>query len=114
MTKKLFFVVTIALVASFALMAAGVDGKWVYEQAGRQGGNPTQVTLMLKADGMTLTGSTSRPGRGGGEPMVSSIKDGKVDGNNVSFKTTQSMGGNEVTIEYTGTVSGDGLKLKIG
>jgi hypothetical protein len=113
MTKKLLFVIAIALVASFALMAAGVDGKWVYEQAGRQGGNPTQVTLMLKADGATLTGSTTRPGRGGGEPMVSSIKDGKVDGNNVSFKTTQSMGGNEVTIEYTGVVAGDELKLKI-
>src|SRR5471032_1504207 len=105
MTKKLLFVVAIALVASFALMAAGVDGKWVYEQAGRQGGNPTQVTLMLKGDGATLTGSTSRPGRGGGDPMVSSIKDGKLDGNNVSFKTTQSMGGNDVTIEYTGTVT---------
>jgi hypothetical protein len=113
MTKKLLFVLTIALVATFALMAAGVDGKWVYEQAGRQGGNPVQVTLMLKADGTTLTGSTTRPGRGGGDPMVSSIKDGKVDGNNVSFKTSQSMGGNDVTIEYTGVVTGDELKLKI-
>ena len=113
MIKKLLFVVTIALVASFALMAAGVDGKWVYEQAGRQGGNPTQITLMLKADGTNLTGSTTRPGRGGGDPMVSAIKDGKVDGNNVSFKTTQSMGGNDITIEYTGVVTGDELKLKI-
>src|ERR1700687_3180826 len=105
MTKKLLFVLTIALVASFALMAAGVDGKWVYEQAGRQGGNPTQVTLVLKADGAKLSGSTTRPGRGGGDPMVSEIKDGKVDGNNVSFKTTMSMGGNDVTIEYSGVVA---------
>ncbi len=112
MTKKLLFVVTIALVATFALMAAGVDGKWVFEQAGRQG-NSVQVTLVLKADGSTLSGSTTRPGRGGGDPMVAQIKDGKVDGNNVSFKTTQSMGGNEVTTEYTGVVSGDELKLKI-
>jgi hypothetical protein len=112
MTKKLLFVLTIALVASFALMAAGVDGKWVFEQAGRQGGNPVQVTLVLKADGASLSGSTTRPGRGG-DPMVSQITDGKVDGNNVSFKTSQAMGGNTITIEYTGVVSGDELKLKI-
>ena len=39
MTKKLLFVMTILLVASFALMAADVSGKWTFEQPGR-GGNP--------------------------------------------------------------------------
>jgi hypothetical protein len=111
MTKKLLFVTTILLAFAFAALAANVDGKWVYEQQGR-GGNPTQVTLTLKAEGSTLTGSTSRPGRDG-NAMVTAIKDGKVDGNNISFKTTQQMGGNEITIDYTGVVSSDELKLKI-
>ncbi len=112
MTKKLFFVVTILLVVAFAAMAADVTGKWVYEQAGR-GGNPTKVTLNLKANGSTLTGSMVRPGRGGGDPMESPISEGKVDGDNISFKVAMQMGGNSMTSEYSGTVSGNELKLKI-
>ena len=112
MTKKLLFVVTILLVVAFAAMAADVTGKWVYEQAGRGGGNPTQVTLNLKASGSTLTGSMVRPGRGG-DPMESQISDGKIDGDNISFKVTMDMGGNSQTSEYSGAVSGNEMKLKI-
>src|SRR5271157_4413701 len=112
MTKKLLFVFTILLVVAFVAMAADVTGKWVYEQAGRGGGNPTQVTLNLKANGSTLTGSVVRPGRGG-DPMESAISEGKVDGDNVSFKVTMQMGGNAMTTEYSGTVSGDEIKLKV-
>ena len=112
MTKKLLFVFTILLVVAFVAMAADVTGKWVYEQAGRGGGNPTQVTLNLKANGSTLTGSLVRPGRGG-DPMESAISEGKIDGDNVSFKVTMQMGGNSMTTEYIGAVSGNELKLKI-
>ena len=93
-------------------MAADVTGKWVYDQPGRGGGNPTQVTLNLKASGSTLTGSVVRPGRGG-DPMESQITDGKIDGNNISFKITMQMGGNSMTSEYSGTVAGDEIKLKV-
>jgi len=113
MTKKLLFVVTILLVVAFAAMAADVTGKWVYEQAGRGGGNPTQVTLNLKANGSTLTGSMVRPGRGGGDPMETQISEGKIDGDNISFKVSMQMGGNAMTTEYTGAISGNELKLKI-
>ncbi len=112
MTKKLLFVVTILLVAAFALMAAGVDGKWTYEQPGRQGGNPTTVTITLKSDGAKLTGNVSRPGRDG-NAMETPVLDGTVDGNNITFATKNTMGGNEVVTKYEGTVAGDELKLKI-
>ena len=112
MTKKLLFVFTILLVVAFVAMAADVTGKWVYEQPGRGGGNPTQVTLNLKANGTTLTGSMVRPGRGG-DPMESAISEGKIDGDNIAFKVTMQMGDNSMTTEYTGTVSGNELKLKI-
>jgi hypothetical protein len=112
MTKKLLFVVTILIVVAFAAMAADVTGKWVYDQAGRGGGNPTQVTLNLKANGTTLTGSMVRPGRGG-DPMEAQISEGKIDGDNISFKVSMQMGGNAMTTEYTGAVSGNELKLKI-
>jgi hypothetical protein len=114
MTKKLLFVMTILLVASFALMAADVSGKWTFEQPGR-GGNPGRpVTITLKADGAKLTGSVPGFARGGGEaPPPTEITDGKVDGNNVSFTVKREFNGNTMVTKYEGTVSGDEMKLKI-
>ena len=111
MTKKLLFVTTIALALALAAFAADVSGKWTFEQAGRGGGNPVTVTLTLKAEGSKLSGTVVRPGRNGN--METQISDGKVDGSNVSFKTVQDMGGNSITTDYSGTLSGDELKLKI-
>jgi hypothetical protein len=114
MTKKLLFVVTILLVASFALMAADVSGKWTFEQPGR-GGNPgRQVTITLKADGAKLTGSVPGMGRGGDNPPPpTEITDGKVDGNIVSFTVKREFNGNTMVQKYEGTVNGDEMKLKI-
>jgi len=112
MTKKLLFVTAILLVVAWAAAAADVSGKWVFEQAGRGGGNPVKVTLTLKAEGAKLTGNVSRPGRDG-NVMETPISDGKVDGDNVSFKTTMQMGDNSFTTDYAGTLAGDELKLKI-
>jgi hypothetical protein len=112
MTKKLLFVMTILLVASFALLAADVSGKWTFEQPGR-GGNPGRpVTITLKADGSTLTGTMPAGGRGGaGDPIA--ISDGKVDGNNISFTVKRETQNGTMVQKYEGTVSGDELKLKI-
>src|ERR1017187_3067208 len=112
MTKKLLFVMTILLVASFALMAADVSGKWTFEQPSR-GGNPGRpVTITLKVDGSTLTGTMPAGGRGGaGDPIA--ITEGKVDGNNISFTVKREMNGNTMITKYDGVVSGDELKLKI-
>ncbi len=114
MTKKLLFVMTILLVASFALMAADVSGKWTFEQPGR-GGNPGRpVTVTLKADGGTLTG-TMPAGRGGGDtpPPPIAISDGKIDGNNVSFTVKREMNGNTMVTKYEGVMNGNEMKLKI-
>ena len=114
-TKKLLFVVTIALAVACTLMAADVTGKWVYEQTGRQGGNPVQVTLDLKASGASLTGTvTGGMGRrGGGAPQPVQISDGKVDGDNISFTVKREFNGNQMVTKYEGTLGGDELKLKI-
>ena len=114
MTKKLLFVVTIALVFAFAVMAADVTGKWTFEQPGR-GGNPGRpVTVTLKQDGGKLTGQMPGMGRGGdAPPPPTEITDGKVDGNNVSFTVKREFNGNTMVQKYEGTVSGDEMKLKI-
>lgn len=114
MTKKLLFVVTIALVFAFAVMAADVTGKWTYEQAGRGGGPGRPVTITLKQDGAKLTGSVPGMGRGGDNPPPpTEITDGKVDGNNVSFTVKREFNGNSMVTKYEGTVSGDEMKLKV-
>ena len=75
-----------------------VDGK--YEIVVNSPMGPQPSTLELKADGATLTGTQSAQGRS--QP----ITDGKVDGNNVSWKTaiTQPM---PMTLEFSGVVDGD-------
>ena len=114
MTKKLLFVVTIALVFAFTIMAADVSGKWTFEQPGR-GGNPGRpVTITLKQDGAKLTGQVPGMGRGGDNPPPpTEITDGKVDGNNVSFTVKREFNGNTMVTKYEGTVNGDEMKLKI-
>jgi hypothetical protein len=112
MTKKLLFVLSILLVVAVVAMAADVSGKWVYEQPGRGGGEPVKVTITLKAEGANLTGNIARPGRDG-EMRETPITDGKVNGDNVSFKTEMNYGGNSRVSEYAGTVSGNEMKLKV-
>ena len=116
MTKKLLFVVTSALVFTFAAMAADVTGKWVAEQPGRNGGPPRQTTFDLKQDGGkltgTMTGGMGRPGGGGGAPAAIEISDGKVDGDKVTFTIKREGPNGPMEIKYNGTVSGDELKLK--
>jgi len=108
MIKKLVFVVAILGVLTFAAMAADVTGKWTYEQAGRQGGNPTVVTLNLKVDGSKLTG-TMDAGRGG----PTEISDGHVDGNSVTFSIKRSFNGNDTVTPYKGIISNEGDTLKL-
>ena len=112
MTKKLLFAVTLLLVASFALLAADVSGKWVAEQAGRNGGPARQTTFVLKVEGTKLTGTMTGGGGRGGAPTPIEITDGKVDGDNVSFTVKRETQNGPMETKYNGTVSGDELKLK--
>jgi hypothetical protein len=106
MTKKLLFVTTILLVLALAVFAADVTGKWTFEQQGRNGAQT--ITMMLKADGSNLTGTVDA-GRGG----PAEIKDGKIDGDNISFNVVREFNGNTMTTKYAGTVSGDEIKLTV-
>jgi hypothetical protein len=118
MTKKLLFVSTMLLLVVWVALAADVTGKWTYEQQGRGGGPPRQVTITLKQDGSKLTGTVpgmmGRGGGGGGNPPPDAeITNGKVDGNNVYFEVKREFQGNTMVTKYEGTVSGDEMKLKI-
>jgi hypothetical protein len=113
MTKKLLFVTTVLLAVACVAMAADVTGKWTYEMAGRQGGQPRPVTITLKQDGDKLTGTVPGFGRGGGAAADTEISNGKVDGNNISFEVKREFNGQSFVTKYEGTVSGDEIKFKI-
>jgi len=84
-----------------------VDGTWNIAMETPMGTRNAKLTLT--ASGTTLTGTMS------GEQGLTPIRDGAVDGNNVSWKTdiTQPMA---LTLEFAATVSGDSISgtVKLG
>ena len=102
MFVRAMFCTALLAVAAFA---ADVTGKWMANVPGRDG-NTREVTYNLKADGATLTGTTT--GRGGQEIQIT---DGKVEGDTVSFKIKMEFGGNSIVQNYTGKVAGDEIKF---
>ena len=100
------WMIAAAALTLWVSFAAEIDGKWTGQVQGRNG--PQTQTLMLKADGNTLTG-TIEGGRGG--PVQ--ITDGKIDGGNVFFKVIREFQDNKITQEYKGAVSEGELKLTV-
>ncbi len=88
------------LLAGFAL-AADIDGKWVGEIVGQN----MEIAFAFKAEGTTLTGVHIV------NAQETPIKDGKIDGNNISFTVTLNFGGQETKIPHKGTISGDQIKM---
>jgi hypothetical protein len=85
--------------------AAGVDGTWTASfdtQVGKQ-----TYTYTLKADGATLTGTAK-----GNLITDSTLSDGKVDGNKITFVEKGSYMGMPLTFNYSGEIVGDEIKLK--
>ena len=101
--KCLSVVVGVLLLAGIAL-AADIDGKWTGSVAGMDG-NPMTIEFMFKAEGTTLTGVHIVNGQ------ETAIKDGKIEGNNISFTVTLDLGGQETTIPHKGILSGDEIKM---
>ncbi len=85
--------------------ASGVDGKWEGSVPG-MGGAPMELSYEFKTDGDKLTGTTV--GYGGKE---NEIKDGKIDGNNLSFTVESKFQGMKTTVKYTGLFFGDTIRL---
>ena len=97
-----------ALIAlcAFSALAADISGNWKATAEGPNGA--MERTFTFKQDGTKLTGETTSSFTG-----KSTITDGKVDGNNVSFTVKREFNGNSMVIKYEGVLNGDELKLKI-
>lgn len=97
-------VLTVAL--AVASLAADVTGVWKAEYQTPNGDARTS-TFDLKADGEKLTGKMTTPM---GE---TEIKDGSVKGDVAKWSVVRNFQGNDVTLTYTGTVSGDEMKIQM-
>jgi hypothetical protein len=85
---------------------ANPTGTWKWTV--KFGERSRDMTLKLKLDGDTLTGTI--PGRDGKDTP---IQDAKYTDGEVSFKVVRERNGVKMTMTYTGTVSGDTIKGKI-
>ena len=103
------YLVLAALTALSAgmLLAGDPVGDW----KGSFDANGTQVplTFHLKAKDASLTGSVE------GMPTTpADIKDGKIDGDSISFTTTTDFQGNSIKLVLKGKVDGDQIKFSMG
>jgi len=84
--------------------AADISGNWKATAEGPNGG--MERTFTFKVDGSKVTGETTSSMMG-----KSTISDGKVDGDTVTFTITGNLGGNEMKLNYKGKVAGDEIRF---
>ena len=94
------------LIAIFAVTAAAADitGTWKATAEGPNGA--MERTFVFKVDGNKLTGETTSSMFG-----KSTIENGKIDGDNLSFTLTVKFQDNEMKVNYKGKISGKEIKL---
>ena len=104
--KSLIFVVLV-MMGLACLYAADITGKWTAEfdsQVGTQ-----KYVFEFKADGAALTGKAIS--NIGGTDATTTITEGKINGNEISFVEPLSYQGMDLRIAYKGTINGDEIKL---
>jgi hypothetical protein len=104
MNKKIL-ALALLLAVSGTTFAADVDGTWV--GTWDSPGGAVVLTYTLKADGNVLTGSSAGP-----DGNAIPIKNGKIEGDKISFVIEVDFGGGPTAIPYTGIVSPTEIKLQ--
>jgi hypothetical protein len=99
----------LALLMAVALPAAAADlpGRWTAEFESPIG--VQKYVYEFKKSGDTLTGEATFDHSLGKGTVP--LKDLKVEGDKVSFNEPLTIEGNQITITYSGTLTGDELKL---
>ena len=106
MKKTLFSLLMLAAVLFTAApaRAADVDGKWTGSLDTPMGA--IQVGYTFKAAGAALTGTTTGP-----DGAEVPIKNGKIDGDKISFVVTLDFGGMTFDLNYAGVVKPDSIAI---
>src|SRR6185436_12879959 len=95
-------------VASLSALAADVTGTWKAEfntQRGLQ-----KYTFTLKQDSANVTGKANV--ERDGEKREAELKEGKVEGDTVTFVEPLKIQDNEIQITYTGKISDNEIKFR--
>ena len=99
--KRFLVLFALTVVAAFA---ADITGNWKATAEGPNGA--MERTFTFKQDGAKLTGETSSTMIG-----KSTITDGKVEGDDVSFSINAEFNGQSMKINYKGKITGNEIKL---
>jgi len=100
-------VFVVALLGVTSASAQNVAGRWTAKVPGAQGQGESDITLVLKVDGSTVTGTLNNSQ----VPGDVEIKEGKVTGDEVSFSLMRTIGQQEMKVLWKGKVAGDEIKF---
>lgn len=103
MIRKTMLVTFVFAFACATAFAADFNGKWKAQFDSQWG--VQNYTYYFQVEGTKLTGKAVSD-RG-----ETSITEGKVDGDNISFVEVLTFNGMEVRITYTGKIAGDEIKF---
>jgi hypothetical protein len=106
MTRVAAALAVAVLVMAAPALAHDVDGKWTGTVATPMGEIP--VAFEFKADGTALTGTSSGPD---GAPVA--IRDGKIDGQTITFVMSIDAGGMPLDLNYKGAVTATEIKFTL-
>ena len=94
----------VVAICACAVLAADISGNWKATADGPNGA--MERTFTFKVDGNKVTGETTSSMLG-----KSTITDGKMEGDTVTFSITAKFGDNEMKIDYKGKIGGDQIKF---
>jgi hypothetical protein len=103
--RMLLIVAVILMMLVASVWAADVAGKWIAQAPSGQG--TSEITLIFKVDGATLTGTLDNSAM----PGAIEIKDGKIQENDISFHVLRAFGENEMKVVWKGKISGDEIRF---
>lgn len=98
----------LALTAAFSFVASADDVTGTWKGTAETPNGTIERTFVFKVDGKKLTGETTSQMMG-----KSTITDGVVDGDNLSFTITVKFQDNEMKLSYKGKVSGNEIKFNV-
>jgi hypothetical protein len=93
-----------AVLVATSVWAADVDGRWSGSLDTPNGA--VTIEFVFKADGNSLSGSTTGP-----DGSRVEFNGGKIDGDNIAFTVNLDFGGMPFALAYTGVVSPDRIDL---
>src|SRR5678816_1579329 len=92
---------------SLSALAADITGTWKAEFQTQRG--LQKYTFTLKQDGASVTGKANVEREG--EKREAELKEGKVEGDTVTFVEPLKIQENELRITYTGKMAGNEIKF---